>query len=274
MKLQNRNVLAVGAHPDDVEFMCSGTLFYLKERGYEVHIASLTSGDCGSEDMSRSEIARKRHDEAASACRLVDAEYHCLGFEDFGIFLNDDSCRRVTALLRDVDPWIVITHPPQDYMLDHEMTSRLVRNACFAAPVPNYDTSAHSKSRRSSAIPYLLYGEPIEGIDLFGKPTKPHFYVDVSDCFSFKEEMLSCHESQRAWLKAHHGIDEYLEIMRRWAEELGRRATQISGRSVQFAEAFRQHLGHAYPRGDVLGELLGEEIVIVAEKDLYSSDRP
>jgi hypothetical protein len=63
--------------------------------------------------------------------------------------------------------------------------------------------------------------------------------------------MLACHASQRDWLLKHHGIDHYLEAMRHWSSEQGKRA------GVTFAEGFRQHLGHSYPQDNLLGQLLG-----------------
>src|SRR5262245_58316645 len=126
-----KRVLAVGAHPDDVEIMCSGTLLSLHQLGHEVHVASLTLGDCGSVELSADEIRGIRHREAMKACDLMNVTYHHAGFDDLCIFNDDKSNRRVTALLREVAPEIVITHSPNDYISDHEMTSLLVRNACF-----------------------------------------------------------------------------------------------------------------------------------------------
>jgi hypothetical protein len=77
------------------------------------------------------------------------------------------------------------------------------------------------------------------------------FYVDVSDAMAQKEAMLKCHASQREWLMKHHGIDEYIESMRRWCAEAGGRI------GVAYAEGFRQHRGHAYPQENRLRELVG-----------------
>ncbi len=117
----------------------------------------------------------------------------------------------------------------------------------------------------TSAIPYLYYVQPIENIDLFGKKITPQFYVDVSGLIEQKIEMLSCHASQRNWLRAHHGMDEYIESMRLWNASLAERAAQISEKPITFTEAFRQHRGHAYPMDNVLAALLGESII--AEPD-------
>ncbi|MDQ3711259.1 MAG: PIG-L family deacetylase [Acidobacteriota bacterium] len=261
MTSENKRVLAVGAHPDDVEIMCSGTLFALRRLGYEIHVVSLTLGDCGSIEHSAEEISKIRHCEAQRACEMLGASYYHAGFSDLCIFNDDESNRRITALLRKINPWIVITHSPQDYMSDHEMTSLLVRNACFYASIPNYKTKDLTSATHTSVIPYLYYAQPIENIDIFGKQITPQFYVNVSALIEQKIKMLSCHESQRNWLRAHNGMDEYIESMRRWNASLAERAAQISGKSATFAEAFRQHLGHAYPKDNVFAALLGDGVM-------------
>ncbi len=262
MDLKIKRVLAVGAHPDDVEIMCSGTLFALRQIGYEIHVASMTLGDCGSTRHSSEEISNIRRDEAIKACEILGATYHHAGFSDLCIFNNNNSNRRITALLRELNPWIVISHSPQDYISDHEMTSLLIRNACFYASIPNYETKDLTTATHTFAIPYLYYAQPIENIDLFGKKITPQFYVNVSGLIKQKIEMLSCHESQRNWLRAHHGMDEYVESMRHWNASLADRATQISDKPIAFAEAFRQHRGHAYPKDNILAALLEESVIL------------
>ena len=253
--------LAVGAHPDDVEFICSGTMALLGAAGWELHVATLTLGDYGSDKYSAQEIRLIRRAEAEQACELLGASYHYVGLHDFGIFHDDRSNRMVTALLRDVNPGLVITHPPVDYLTDHEVTSRLVRNACFYAAVPNYDTLSLSRVERIATVPWLYYAHPVEGTDLFGELAVPAFYVDISDLIERKAEFLACHASQRDWLRAHHGIDEYLQIMRRWGAEQGKGASEAASRPIEYAEAFRQHRGHAYPKENILAELLEGRVI-------------
>jgi len=254
-------VLAIGAHPDDVEIMCSGTLSALHQLGHEVHVASLTSGDCGSVELSKEEIRTIRHREAVKACEVLDATYHYAGFDDLCIFNDDHSNRCVTALVRKVDPSIIVTHSPNDYMSDHEMTSLLVRNASFYAPIRNYETK-NSSIGPTLNIPYLYYAPPIEGIDIFGKRVTPEFYVDISGLIGRKLEMLACHESQRDWLRAHHHMDEYIESVRRFNNSLGQRASTIAGREITYAEAFRQHRGHSYPGDNLIATYLRASVVI------------
>lgn len=252
-------VLAVGAHPDDVEFMCAGTLALLAQDSVPIALATLTPGDCGSNQLDRAAIGAVRIREAEEAAAILGAAFRCLEFDDFGIMYDTPSLRKVTALVREHAPEVVMTHPPVDYLIDHENTSRLVRTACFAAPVPNY--AAPGDRPPAGHIPALVYWSPVEGVDNFGDPAPVHFFVDISDVIDRKAEMLACHRSQREWLKAHHGVDEYLDSMRRWAAETGRRASEVCGRPIAFAEAFRIHRGHAYPPPELLRASLRRLII-------------
>jgi LmbE family N-acetylglucosaminyl deacetylase len=139
-------------------------------------------------------------------------------------------------------------------MVDHEMASRIAQTACFACGVVNIETPG---AKSFEPIPYLYYMDPVEGKDNFGKAIKPGTIVDVSSVMDIKEKMLCCHESQRNWLLEHHGIDDYVIAMKRLGEERGR---QINS---QFAEGFRQHLGHAYPQDNILKAELGDLVHIV-----------
>lgn len=256
MKL--RSALAVGAHPDDVEINCSGTLKLLKDLGWQIWVATMTLGDCGSRELSREAISQKRRAEAESACALLGASYRYAGSSDFCIFNDDLHNRRVTGLLREVAPALVFTHSPADYLLDHEMTSTLVRNACFCAPVLNYQTS---RAGTVFHVPHLYYFDAMGGVDIFGKSIAPEFYVDVGDLMDFRSQMLAKHASQREWLRSQHGIDDYLLSMQNWAGQRGREAATSAATRVSHAEAFRQHRGHAYPANNLLKEILGRRVI-------------
>jgi LmbE family N-acetylglucosaminyl deacetylase len=244
-------VLSVLAHPDDAEFLCAGVLCRLvREHGWQPHIATMTPGDCGSAQLPPDEISRIRRREGAQAAGLIDASYHCLEERDLRIFYNEPALERVTRLLRTVRPKIVLTHSPADYMLDHEVTSTLARAAAFAAPIPNF-LSERGLPPPVEHIPYLYYCDPIEGKDPLGREVPPGFVVDISGVIETKAAMLAAHASQRDWLLKHHGMDQYLQSMRNWSAERGRKY------GVAYAEGFRQHLGHSYPQDNLLGEILG-----------------
>jgi LmbE family N-acetylglucosaminyl deacetylase len=243
-------ILAIHAHPDDVEFQCAGTLARLKQAGCQMTIATMTAGDCGSAELGPAEISKVRREEARRSADLIDAEYFCLEFDDLGIVHDNDGRRRVTEAVRRAHPDIVLTAPPVDYMCDHEMTSRLVRDACFAASIPNYATQQWEPAGSLAKIPHLYYVDAIEGIDSFGNAIEPEFIIDVTATFDTKLKMLACHASQRNWLLKQHGIDEYLESCKAWSAKRG------GAIGVQYGEAFTQHKGHPYPHDNLLLTLL------------------
>ena len=259
-------ILAVHAHPDDVEFLCAGTLALLAKAGHEVHIATISNGDMGSVDIPPEELAEIRKGEARKSASMIGATYTCLDFGDFRIFNDHPTRQKVTELLRKVQPEIVITASPQDYMSDHENTSSLVRDACFFAPTPHYDTGAEDPAPPMRSIPYLYYTDPIEGKDFFGDPVPVHFIVDISETIKIKEEMLKCHASRREWLLKHHGVDGYIEAMKRWSAHRGKEI------GVAYGEAFRQHLGHAYPQDNLLKKLLGDRVHPLGRPDTLRDD--
>ena len=125
-------ILAVHAHPDDIEILCGGTLALLARQGHVVTIVTATAGEGGSAEYDPSETGRIRRGEAAASAAHIGAIYRCLGFPDLGVFNDDPSRRTVTELLRSVRPDIVITGSPVDYHPDHEAISQLVRDACYA----------------------------------------------------------------------------------------------------------------------------------------------
>src|SRR5256885_16974955 len=148
-------VLAIHAHPDDVEILAGGTLALLADRGHEITIATLTPGDCGSRELGPDEIAAVRRREAANAAALIGARYVCLEMRDFAIFNDDPSRRRVAEALRRIRPQLVLTASPVDYLCDHEIASMLVRDTCFIAPAPNYAAGGPDPPPPSVAIPHL-----------------------------------------------------------------------------------------------------------------------
>lgn len=253
MSQENKNILAFMAHPDDAEFLCAGTLSRLRRLGYEIHIATMTAGDGGSAELPNEEIARIRYSEAERAAAMLESDYQCAHQKDFFVVFNQQSTQTAIEIIRRANPVLVFTHSPQDYMTDHEQTSLIVRAACFAASAPNAKTHFDEAQPPLAAIPHLYYTDAIEGKDIFGAPLKPSVYVDISDAIETKTAMLNCHVSQRDWLFRQHGMDHYIESMKHWSAQRG------SEMGVAFAEGFRQHLGHAYPQGNLLEELLRQD---------------
>ena len=238
--------LAFMAHPDDAEFLCAGTLIRLADAGWETHIATMTAGDCGTTSETPGAIAARRTEEARQAAAVLGGRHWCLGENDGLVVYDKPTLRKAYDLFRAVGPSLVFTHAPKDYMMDHEMTSLVARAASFLYAAPNI--SVHPL-RVGSGVPYLYYCDPLDATNPLGVIVRPTTWVDITSQLDRKGEMLACHASQRAWLLAHHGIDEYLDSMRRHATMRGREI------GVQAAEAFVQHRGHAYPQDDILAEL-------------------
>ena len=250
--MQNQNVLAVVAHPDDAEFICAGTLTLLHQKGWHVSIATMTAGDGGSKELGAEEISAIRREEARKATDILNGDYYCLESKDMFILYDQATLLRVIELIRKTKPTIVLTMSPQCYLIDHENTSKLAQTACFAAGIPNIQTPGYEAL---SYIPALYYGDAIEGKDKLGNPVLPNMVVDITSVMDTKTKMLACHASQREWLLAHHGMDEYLHAMEHFSAQKG----ELIGR--KYGEGFRQHLGHAYPQENVLGEALGEVVL-------------
>jgi LmbE family N-acetylglucosaminyl deacetylase len=243
-------ILAIHAHPDDVEILAGGTLARLSGRGHDITIATMTPGDCGSRQWPPEEIAAIRRREAANSAAHIGARYLCLEMRDFAVFNDDPSRRLVTETMRVTRPDLVLTASPVDYHSDHEAASALVRDACFTAPAPNYLTRAESPAPPLRAIPHLYFMDPVEGKDRDGNLIAADFVADVTATFDRKRAMLAEHRSQRAWLAQHHGIDDYLETMEHWTRERGRSA------GFTYGEGFRIYRGHPYPQQPLLEQLL------------------
>ena len=243
-------VLGIFANPDDAEFLCAGTLALLQQAGWQVHIATLTPGDKGTVEHTREQISQIRKAEARQAVELLNGEYHCLDCEDVYILYDRSTINRATALVRRVRPCVVFTNSPTDYMVDHEVTSRIAQTACFACGIKNMEVTEPS----FEPVPHLYYCDPVEGKDTLGREVQPTTLVDISDVMAIKEGMLCCHESQRQWLRVHHGMDEYVLAMKSFASRRG----ALMGRNA--AEGFRQHLGHSFPQDNVLKDVLSHHV--------------
>lgn len=247
-RIGHQTVLAIMAHPDDAEICCGGALIRLADAGCEIHIATVAAGNWGTTSDTVWAIAHKRVLEAGNAAAKIGATYHCLDECDGLIVYDKPTIKKTIDLFRQVAPSLVFIPAARDYMLDHDMASQLGRAASFVYGVPN---ASGYPLLEKSRVPYLYYCDPLEGIDPLGNPVTPTTYVDISEQLERKAEMLACHVSQREWLRAHHGMDEYIESMKRHGAMRGRQV------GVAAAEAFVQHRGHAYPKDDILAEYFG-----------------
>ncbi|MBN2455105.1 MAG: PIG-L family deacetylase [Sedimentisphaerales bacterium] len=250
----NKVVFGLFAHPDDAEFMCAGTLALLAQRGWQIHIATMTAGDCGSKELNSKQISDIRKAEAAESAKILGGSYHCLECEDIFVMYDKPTLLKAIKLMRQIQPAVVFTASPVDYMVDHTTASKIAMTACFSSGIPNIETKG---AESFEPVPFLYYVDAVRGRDIFGNEIKPQMIVDISGVIQTKEKMLKCHESQRTWLLKHHGVDEYVEFMKRFSRLRGEAI------SSSFGEGFRQHLGEAYPEENILKAELGELVHII-----------
>lgn len=217
-------VLAITAHPDDMEINCAGTLLRCKERGDRVVICHLCSGSLGHEVIEPEELIQIRAKEVERSAEIAGFEVIHSPFNDLDIYENNKESRdKVVDIIRSVNPDLIITHAPNDYMPDHTAVSKLVFDASFAATVPHYAT----KVNKAAKLAALYYMDTDNGLDFV--PTE---YVDVSNYIDKKLDMVRCHESQVVWLKDHDNID-YPEMVRICSSYRGYQC------GVDYAEGFR-----------------------------------
>lgn len=241
--------LALCAHPDDAEFMCTGTMALLHQQGWEIHIATMTPGDAGSVTLNRAEISQVRRGEGAKAAAVLNGTYHCLECKDVFVMYDEPTLLKAIKLIREIRPQIVFTSSPNDYMVDHDVTSKLAKTACFVAGIANIEIAGTEPYK---VVPHLYYVDPVGGTDAFGRKVDSDILVDISSVIDIKENMLCCHASQRNWLFEISKVDEYLIMMKKYSEEKGALINKA------YAESFRQHLGFSYPQSNLLKSELGD----------------
>ena len=245
-------ILALHAHPDDIEILAGGTLARLAAAGHTVKIVTATAGEGGSSTTGPAETAKIRQSEAAASAALIATEYRCAGLPDLGVFNDDAGRRAITEMVRWAAPDVVLTASPADYHPDHEAVSLLARDACFAASVGNYATGP---AAAMTTIPHLYFMDPIGGRDREGVPVVPHFGVAVAEVFETKRAMLASHVSQESWVARQHGESDHIASMARWSRRRGRDF------GVEMAEGFRQYRHHPYPTTPLLQDLLGAAVL-------------
>ena len=248
-----KRVFALGCHPDDIEFMMAGTLFLLKEAGCELHYMNLANGSCGTTEYSVEEIVRIRKFEAEKAAACLGAAFHDSLVNDLEVFYGQDLIRKMTAIIREVKPDMMLIPSPEDYMEDHMNTSRIGVTAAFCRGMPNYHSiPAEAPIQKDITLYHAL---PYGLTDGLRRRINPDYYINISGVIEKKAKMLACHESQKAWLDKSQGLDAYLIAMREMSEEVGK----MSGK-FKYAEGWRRHshLGYSGKETDPLHAFLKE----------------
>jgi len=196
------NILAFGAHPDDIEGTCAGTLAKYVKEGHKVFMAVATNGEIGTYNHTREEIAAIRHEEQKRACELIGAELLWLGFEDEMLFDNRETRMTFIEAVRYARPDVIFAPPPwKDYNQDHDITGYLAFQARILATVKLMET----KSPVIDHIPPMFYCMPAGGLQ---NRIQPQYFVDITDTVDTKMSMWACHESQHGdWCKDAFGTD-------------------------------------------------------------------
>ena len=246
-------VFAIVAHPDDIEFVMSGTLMRLKEAGYELHYMTIANGCCGSTDMDAATTARIRREESIAAAEFLGATFHESITNDLEIFYDHSTLMTMSSIVRKVRPRILLVHSPQDYMEDHENACRLAVSAAFIRCIPNYPVQPPQPATNQDVAVY--HAQPHGNRDPLRNPIVPELVVDVTDLMDRKSEVLSLHASQQKWLDQSQGMNSYVQTMHDLSREVGRLSPRY-----EYAEGWRRHshLGFSSEDVDPLYEALAD----------------
>jgi LmbE family N-acetylglucosaminyl deacetylase len=255
--MSKKSAIAIGAHPDDIEFYMAGTLLLLKEAGYSIHYLNVATGNCGSVDYNsaRARIIRKR--EGQIAAKILGASFHNSLTDDIEIFYNLDLLRSLAAVIREVKPEIVLTHSPQDYMEDHTNTCRLAVTAAFTRGMPNFKTRP---PRPVADYETTIYHAMPHGLcDNLRRRISAGSYVNTGSVLHQKHKALAAHKSQQNWLDVSQGMNSYLEAMETASLEVGKLSKKF-----KHAEGWRRHLhfGFCSAQADPLRDALGKNCLI------------
>ena len=216
-------VLAVGAHPDDLENSCGGTLAKYARLGNSVFMVHVADGNVGHRIIPSDELAKIRRSEAENAGALIGAETFWLGAHDLYVRSEDMELRNALVdIIRYVKPDVIITHNPDDYMDDHNETSKLVFSASMASTV----THLHTEHDFHEKLTPIYYMEPVAGLGSI--PTE---YVEITDDIEMKLKMIEAHDSQLQWIKDHDDFD-FVEMAKLFSRFRGYQC------NVKYAEGF------------------------------------
>jgi LmbE family N-acetylglucosaminyl deacetylase len=180
------NILAIGAHPDDLDITCGGTLALCRQRGDRVVMCIATDGRAHPVgDPER--VTALRHAEAQASADLIGAELAWLGLPDGGLVDDLPTRRKFIQLMMDVSPDLIVTHSPEDYHSDHVMTSRLATATIQMAWAPPQGLQGEPV-RKPVPVAFIT---PANGISFI-----PDDYVDVTSVWDAKIRMVLNHRSQ------------------------------------------------------------------------------
>jgi len=181
------DVLAFGAHPDDIELGCGGAIAKLVSEGKTVAAVDLTGGELGTRGSSEIRLG-----EAEDAARRLGLTARVnLGIEDGGVAVTKDNELKVIRMLRHFRPSIVLMHPPFERHPDHEAGHRLIRSAMFKSGLRRIETEFDGERQEPYRIRKMYCY-----MQAYDFQTKPDFYVDISGFFEAKLNAVQAYVSQ------------------------------------------------------------------------------
>jgi len=231
--------MAIGAHPDDIEFMMGGTLVLLRQAGYETHYLNLANGSCGSAVYPVARLRAMRRREARAAAKVLGAVYHESLVNDLEIYYERPTLRQLAAVIRVVNPSILLLPSPQDYMEDHTNTCRLAVSAAFVRGMRNFRTTPSCPPVHREVTVYHAMPQGLR--DPLRRRVIPGAFVNTTRVHPLKRAALAEHRSQQHWLDTSQKMNQYLQTMEGFSREVGR----WSGR-YQHAEGWRRHLHYGF----------------------------
>ena len=176
------DVLAVFAHPDDLELSVAGTMLKLKDLGYRTGALDVTRGEMGTRGTV--EGRAKEAEEAAKILQLNVREN--LGLPDGRVFVNDEAQTAMVRAFRRLRPNVILTHQLDDSHPDHNNIAQLVRDCSRLAALKNFDPETGAEK---IAVPIIAH-------NIFSRLVQPSFVVDVSEFHEWKMDAIRAHLSQ------------------------------------------------------------------------------
>ncbi len=220
------DILAFGAHPDDVELGCGGTLAKEVSMGKKVGIIDLTRGELGTRGS-----ATIRDQEANEAAKILGVSVReNLNMRD-GFFINDEAHQlEVIKTIRKYQPEIVICNAVDDRHIDHSKGSKLVSDACFLSGLIKIETE-YQGEKQKALRPKLVYHY------MQWKNSIPDFVVDISGFNEKRVQSILAYSSQ--FYDPNSNEPETVIATKNFLESLSYRAQDL-GRiiGVDYAEGF------------------------------------
>ncbi len=205
-------VLAIGAHPDDIEIFMLGLILCYKDQGHQIHLAIATDGASG-DVLGYSNLTNVRKNEAQKALNFI-ADPFFFNFPDGELIVSRDVVGKIKEYTQSISPDIILTHAPEDYHPDHRALSYIMKQAVgFKCPI--------------------IYADTLMGINFI-----PDFYIDITLHFDQKARAILKHESQNP-----SKFLEATKLLNRF------RSAQCNAPTENYAEAYRHE--KTFPFADI-----------------------